>query len=293
MESAGRQPCPNHLRQIGLGLLMYANENRGAFPRTVYDGAGGPPTAYTGAIAPNPFGPGGPAPNDVTAALFLVLRTQDLDPGTFICPSAPLARPWDYSGRSKTQVSNFPGRAYLSYAFQNPYPTKEAVKAGFRLSSYDPKSDVAIAADMGPGGSTLLTTLPNATRQEMAVVNSPNHEGDGQDVLFADGHVEFIDSPYGGSSQRGSDLPRDNIYTSGLSSSQFAGEKIHASPVDAFDSVLLPTMEDGPPEPPLPLARRLSTEVRIFFAQIVGVVLLLFLLLLKKRRRAFKATPSR
>src|SRR5687767_8196613 len=76
-EQASRVRCASNLRQIGQGIQMYANENKGNFPRTVYDGVGGTPTEYTGWQAANPFGPGGPAPNDVTAAFFLLLRTQD------------------------------------------------------------------------------------------------------------------------------------------------------------------------------------------------------------------------
>src|SRR4051812_13468259 len=36
-EIARRVKCASNLRQIGMGLLLYANENRGAYPRTVFD----------------------------------------------------------------------------------------------------------------------------------------------------------------------------------------------------------------------------------------------------------------
>ena len=40
---------------------MYANENKGNFPRMVYDPTtAATPTEYTGWQAANPFGPGGP-----------------------------------------------------------------------------------------------------------------------------------------------------------------------------------------------------------------------------------------
>src|SRR5438128_2227063 len=61
--------CASNLRQIGQALQMYANDNHGAYPRTVYV-PGAPPTQGTNAAATNPFGPGGPQPNDVTAAIF-------------------------------------------------------------------------------------------------------------------------------------------------------------------------------------------------------------------------------
>src|SRR3954470_21099290 len=47
-ETANRIRCASNLRMIGQGLLLYANENRGAFPRTTYNAAtADKPTAFT------------------------------------------------------------------------------------------------------------------------------------------------------------------------------------------------------------------------------------------------------
>src|SRR3954463_11204107 len=66
--------CASNLRQIGQALAVYANENHNSFPRTTYV-PGQPPTFGTGATAPDPFaaGAGSVAPNDVTAAAYLLL----------------------------------------------------------------------------------------------------------------------------------------------------------------------------------------------------------------------------
>ena len=268
-DPANRIKCASNLRQIGLGMQMYASVHRGAvFPRTVYDGVGGAPTEYTGVTAASPFAPGGPSPNDVTAALFLVLRTQDLTPEVFNCPSAGWVRPWDYGGRSRETVSNFPSRGFLSYAYQNVYPTKAAIDAGFKVN-FTLSSDFAIAADMGPGDPATLTTLANASRTQMAMVNSPNHNGDGQNVLYADGHVEFTNSPYAGSPRPVLNTPRDNVYTFGAATLASAGDGIRGSPLDRYDSVLLPTFADGP-APTLP---PIEKTVRVLSVA-VGVVAL-------------------
>src|SRR5687768_288896 len=60
-EAANRIKCASNLRVIGQGIMIYASENRGAFPRTSYDkeAADPVPTEYAGGGAPNPFGPGG------------------------------------------------------------------------------------------------------------------------------------------------------------------------------------------------------------------------------------------
>src|SRR5688572_16411408 len=87
-EQANRIKCASNLRQIGLAMLMYSNDNKGYFPRAVFSNKANPtPTEYTGVQAPNPFAPGGPAPDDVTAAMFLLLRTQDITPEAFVCSS--------------------------------------------------------------------------------------------------------------------------------------------------------------------------------------------------------------
>jgi prepilin-type processing-associated H-X9-DG protein len=61
----------------------------------------------------------------------------------------------------------------------------------------------------------------------MKQANSNNHEDDGQNVLYGDGHVEFQKNPFVG-------VQRDNIYTTQ------AGVVV-GSPVNSNDSVMLPT----------------------------------------------------
>src|SRR5688572_24647574 len=131
----------------------------------------------------------------------------------------------------------------------NPYPSIAARRAGFKIN-FTLSSDFAIAADMGPGGGLATNVLPNASRRDMASVNSPNHGGDGQNVLYADGHVEFAASPYAGSPRPLSQQPRDNIYTFGVSSTTSAGTGVRGASQDQYDSVILPTALDGPQPPP-------------------------------------------
>src|SRR5262245_39869710 len=51
-ETANRVKCASNLRQIGMAIAGYANENRGLFPRTTYvGGATVTPTWGTGASA--------------------------------------------------------------------------------------------------------------------------------------------------------------------------------------------------------------------------------------------------
>ena len=82
-----------------------------AFPRGRHDPESDKATAFTGVDVPakKAFGDGGPGPNDVTAAFFLLVQTQELSCGLFVCPSSSQVE-WEYGGNGKTarDHSNFP-----------------------------------------------------------------------------------------------------------------------------------------------------------------------------------------
>ena len=239
-ESSNRVQCSSHLRQIGQALLLYSNDNRGAYPRTrasnIKDGQEPLPVFGTGAAATQPFEDDNrPAENDVTAALFLLLRTQDITSEVFNCPvqgrSAPQPQPDTYDGKNPIDRSNFSDyRKNLSYSYQNPYPSTRAIGAGFKLNN-SLGAEFAVAADMNPGtaggGDNVFAPTATSSARDMKQANSPNHDRDGQNILYGDGHVGFESNPFVG-------VNRDNIYTT-------ADGKIAASPVDANDSILLPT----------------------------------------------------
>jgi prepilin-type processing-associated H-X9-DG protein len=76
----------------------------------------------------------------------------------------------------------------------------------------------------------------------MAAANSNNHGNKGQNVLYADGHVDFQTTPYCGMLHPETGI-RDNIYTAGTGDGGITDDT--ALPVDAHDSVLLPTDDQG------------------------------------------------
>src|SRR5262245_30666256 len=82
-ETANRVKCASNLRQIGQAILLYSNENKGAYPRTVTSiAAAVTPTWGTG-TGSDPFSNPGVSANDVTAALYMLLRTQDITSEVF------------------------------------------------------------------------------------------------------------------------------------------------------------------------------------------------------------------
>jgi prepilin-type N-terminal cleavage/methylation domain-containing protein/prepilin-type processing-associated H-X9-DG protein len=210
-EKADNLRCAANLNQIGVALLIYENDNHGQYPRTVYDPAA-PLCAGTNAAATDAFRPGGPAANDLTAGIFLLLRTQKLGPKVFNDPYTDEMESVPDPATDFSIRSNFTDYTKnLSYSFANPYPDAAAVAKGYQLSN-KMNAAFAIAADLNPG---------------KVGKNSRNHEGRGQNVLFADSHVEWEQSYKCGVTQ-------DDIYTNKAGA-------IKASPADPTDSVLLPT----------------------------------------------------
>jgi hypothetical protein len=241
-ETANRVKCGSNLRQIGQAILLYAIDNSGSYPRTAFT-PGALPTQYTGVHAPNPFGPTGPHPNDVTAPLFLLLRTQEISYEPFVCPSTD-RRPWPHAGDDALKRSNFSGETVLSYSLANPYPANTPASADFRWDDKLP-TDFAVAADMNPGqgnGYDAAAVQLNSSPRDMQRGTTPNHQRAAQNVLSADGHVEFQQNPFFG-------VRRDNIYTisGGDDGDPPTSSQITGAPRWAGDSVLLPVATVDPP----------------------------------------------
>ena len=235
-DSANRTKCSSNLRQIGQAMLLYSNDNRGAYPRTRQ--SPGPirtPTWGTGIAATQPFKDDGPADNDVTAAVFLLLRTQDITAEVFACPvqgdyaTTPVVDA--YGGKTVKERSNFSDyRVNLSYSFQNPYADDAAVAKGWKWNN-TLGAEYAIGADMNPGvsgkGDNVMAPTNTSPAGVMKQANSRNHDRDGQNILYGDGHVAWESNPF-------VSVDRDNMYTT-------SDGKLNASPVDANDSILLPS----------------------------------------------------
>lgn len=210
-ERANRTKCAANLRTIGQALLLYADENEGKYPRTYYDPGTWRDCSRTGYNASYPFGTPSPVgTNNVPAALFLLMRTQNLSPAVFICPSSE-AEPDSFGGGTLRNRSNWTGPKIarnLSYSYAHPYPNIWVAPLGYTLSNIMPP-DFAIAADMNPGKKTPQdVTIPriSSPRSDMQKSNSFNHNFEGQNVLYNDTHVVFQSDPFCG-------MERDNIYT--------------------------------------------------------------------------------
>jgi prepilin-type N-terminal cleavage/methylation domain-containing protein len=259
-EQANRIKCASNLRQIAMTAIMYANTNRGRFPRTYHNPAVAPTYTLQGgrtnSPTENPFNLANPTapvgPNNPAAALFLIARTGDLPPASFLCPSLSLSEPFT---PEDTRFANFPGpvRQYCSYSYNIPFPFQRAMDRGWKFDT-TLSPDFPLAADMNPGNVGDVMTDGTPTTQNVTEVayndpptvmrrgNSNNHKAVGQQVSYVDAHVEWHTSPFAGP-QPPDRVWRDNIYANqnGVNAATGKGGGSAGRPWDRFDASMGPS----------------------------------------------------
>ncbi len=164
-ESARKTQCMSNIKQIGMGLIMYANENSETFPSD---------TAYSA---------GSPA----MRGLNILYDTYISDNKVFNCPSDTTVTGATNAGMLVSTIGGT--EAFTSTQCSYGYD---------RTHTQADDADVALVADRPPA-------TPSTT------ANSANHNARGQNIVYVDGHVEFIISPLAGWFYSNG-TTRDNIY---------------------------------------------------------------------------------
>ncbi len=221
-QAAYKVVCATNLNGLGKAMMVYANDYDEDYPvagdtDTLWDTALGWAWDDKDAVITGDA--------TVSSSLFLLIKYADVGAGSFVCKAGDTKK-FDLE-TSNTAASNYTALAsditecwdfgsepwdFCSYAYQMPYP----VAAGgdsYPLTASS-SAGIAVAADRNPWFDSgkdatersdffALTDLDNKT--ELKKGNATAHQGDGQNVLYMDGHTEFEKTPNVG-------IEEDNIY---------------------------------------------------------------------------------
>ena len=257
--------CAMNLKGIGTSLKVYATENDnwvgipfdetaiGSIKYTVPVGGGKGTVCSPSRTQPSVGGPGGARELSITRALWTLVRSGHETIKQCICPTSG-----DTPDPTEDIDAYYDFASYIniSYGLHVPFGPR-LTRLDWRWHIYRPlpRSRLAVAADKGPYVDVTVATpppdlSPDAPQKAWAPFNSRNHNGTGQNVLFADGHASFERIPIVG-------VDRDNIYTIALdnthSASRMAGESpwvrsahpyapvdADGTPLSSTDSVIFP-----------------------------------------------------
>lgn len=177
-EQANRIKCASNVRQLALAAIMYANQNKGDFPRTYWNpgdanidntcqGSRNNAPAANAFDKANPTGPVGT--NNCGSAMFLLLKMGDLTPDVFRCPSSTLNE-GQLVSRDVDNYSNFPTpmNKFNSYSYAAPYGNNNAKNNGFKFR-LGLTSDFPIFSDINPGTGGLFQAVTGLTQDPRAV----------------------------------------------------------------------------------------------------------------------------
>ncbi|MBE0534608.1 MAG: hypothetical protein IH624_02985 [Phycisphaerae bacterium] len=230
-----RVVCGTNLKGLGTAMMVYANDYEDRYPELPGVGPWAKHLGFDYCIERVDFGPGGDQADvgrTVTASWYLLVREADVSPKSFVCPEAPQE---PFGGRylvynrdivSMWDFGNDPYR-HVSYAMHLPYgrfPAKGNRGAAFAvagdMSPWFENGDI-LPPGRDPQPPQLLTDSRSSSLYEgwgHRAANSSNHNHQGQNVLFGDGHSSF---------EKASDvgIKEDGIYTYWPSAGAGDGEK--------------------------------------------------------------------
>jgi prepilin-type processing-associated H-X9-DG protein len=217
-ERANRTLCASNLRVIANSMMVYAagnNEMFPVYPYAPYCPANAGTSDRTSPDAPKPaiaaLYRSGDMNGSVLAAQWLMVLDGGIKSKCYICKSDPFAgAPAEIKGSGL--YVNFQHDNQISYSFAYPYLVHDKIADVGPWWRNPTNASIPLAADMAPlngtGKPARDVTGGGIAINAGALWNSGNHGGDGQNVVFADGHVAFKTRPDVGQTE-------DNIYTLG------------------------------------------------------------------------------
>jgi len=190
-QQSRKHRCQVQLWQISQGINQYSIDHDGRLP-AVATAAGAPWWKV---------GEQGKENHSNTRHIWLLVKEGYVNPANFVCPGQCQGAAIQFEPSEAKKYNDFPDRKYITYSFRI-WCTKPQ-------KGYVPGRRVLLA-DLNP----LFESLPQDYSAPLGLriskssltLNSPNHNGRGQNVLFDDGSAEFIKTRY-------IDVTQDDIFT--------------------------------------------------------------------------------
>jgi prepilin-type processing-associated H-X9-DG protein len=218
-----RSVCAANVRGIMQSMLVYAADNNHALPIVPFGPYGKVPNA--GKVSGSSwnldeairqlYAVPNPQAGSVQACLWILVLEGQVSPKQFICKSDRFADigPAALLDQAGNFINNFQSHKQLSYSMAYQWNADGKPGAWWKDTQ---DARIPLMADMNPlqgTGMPARDMTPGRLPADNKTWNSGNHQGDGQNVGFADGHAEFAHSPNCGQKN-------DNIYTMSASPSQ-------------------------------------------------------------------------
>jgi hypothetical protein len=177
---AWRTQCQAQLAEIGQGISSYAADHEGKLPAVAM--AAGAPWWKVG----------DPGPQNVsnTRHIWLLVKGDYVGPNDFQCPGVDNENLPPVTAEQIQRLRDFPNRKYISYSVR-------LICSG-QPNSVSTLGRKVMISDMNPLFESLPTDFGAPLRiqlnDRLMKLNSSNHQGRGQNILFTDGSVQFVNT---------------------------------------------------------------------------------------------------
>ncbi len=190
-EKSWRQRCQMQMGGVFQGLRNYISDHDNQTPAVA-------------SIAGAPWwklGDQGGENHSNTRNVYLLPKYDYVDIDNYVCPCCKGDVPLKLTSSQIKRLKDFPSRRYVTYSFQ--INCRQTANGKLQCRK-------VIMADMNPLFENLPEDLPKQFRLQLTrallTLNSINHNRRGQNVLYGDGHIEFLKSRFVG-------ISKDDIYT--------------------------------------------------------------------------------
>ncbi len=178
-DQARRIQCADNLRQIQAGMVQYAQDNQGFLPFIQREN--GQPWWTVGKQSPDN--------NSNTRNIFLLVKGQYVPAKMFVCPGSenqPNIR-IELDKQTLKMLHDFAGRDQVHLSFRL-IRKNDRLDIGHKILASDQNP---LFAEFDPERDSELDLAKNP---KLLQKNSPNHAGQGQNLLFNDGHIDFSET---------------------------------------------------------------------------------------------------